>query len=106
MIERCLLARFGRGRWQEEGLTSHFELPCRDDDTFLTRNNFMKLMDAYYMERGWNKEDGWPSRATLIKLGLEDVAFGLESIRCKMDKTTESSLAFKARGFHHPRSRH
>ena len=80
-IERCMLARAGRYRKHEEALASHFELPCRDDSTFVTNEDFLKMMDAYYDQRGWNKEDGWPENEQLIELGLEDVALELESIR-------------------------
>lgn len=90
-IERCLLARSGRGRKQEETLAYHFQLPCRDDGTFLTRDDFLKLMDAYYEQRGWDMQDGWPSKGTLTELEIEDVALEMESRR-QSRKTRRSSI--------------
>ncbi|MCK4827034.1 hypothetical protein KA005_65475, partial [bacterium] len=80
-IEKCLLARAGRSRKHEERLYTHFELPCRDDNTYITKDDFLKLMDVYYDYRGLDKKDGWPIKEKLLELGLEDVAQELASIR-------------------------
>jgi len=80
-IEKCLLARAGRSRKHEEPLYTHFELPCRDDNTYITKDDFLKLMDVFYDYRGLDKKDGWPIKEKLLELGLEDVAQELASIR-------------------------
>ncbi|MBW1946037.1 MAG: hypothetical protein JRJ51_24910 [Deltaproteobacteria bacterium] len=80
-IERCLLARAGRTRKLEERLASHFNLPNRDDDSKMSSKEFHKMMDVYYMHRGWDLKDGWPRKETLINLGLEDVAEELEVMK-------------------------
>jgi aldehyde:ferredoxin oxidoreductase len=70
-LERCLLARAGRGRRLEEGLAPHFQLPCRADGTAIDPAGFSKLLDEYYAARGWDSERGWPRPETLAALGLE-----------------------------------
>ncbi len=40
----------------------------------LDRDKFGRLMDEYYMLRGWDPSDGRPTAAKLAELGLEDVA--------------------------------
>jgi aldehyde:ferredoxin oxidoreductase len=37
-------------------------------------------LDCYYELRGWNPENGWPTRARLEALGLGDVADGLAEV--------------------------
>jgi aldehyde:ferredoxin oxidoreductase len=46
----------------------------------LDRERFLPLMDKYYELRGWSEESGWPTRAKLEELGLEEVADQLEAI--------------------------
>jgi aldehyde:ferredoxin oxidoreductase len=82
-LERALLARFGRSRALEEGLAAHFELPCRADGTLVDHDGFMRLMDEYYAERGWDLRHGWPENETLRGLGLEDVVAEMEALRRK-----------------------
>jgi aldehyde:ferredoxin oxidoreductase len=38
------------------------------------------LVDIYYDRRGWDRETGWPTRATYERYGLADVADGLETL--------------------------
>lgn len=40
-----------------------------------------EMLDEYYALRGWDKKLGWPTTATLDRLGLPDVAARLEEIR-------------------------
>jgi aldehyde:ferredoxin oxidoreductase len=40
--------------------------------------NLQPMIDEYYQERGWDKS-GWPTKAKLVELGLEDVAGQLKS---------------------------
>jgi aldehyde:ferredoxin oxidoreductase len=80
-IERCMLARAGRTRELEEKLASHFELPCRDDGTKTSKENFLELMEQYYQARGWDRISGWPLSGTLHRLGLSDVQKEMRFLR-------------------------
>ncbi|HHX65963.1 MAG TPA: hypothetical protein GX702_13865 [Chloroflexi bacterium] len=84
-LERALLARAGRSRAVEERLAPHFELPCRADGTRVDRRGFMRLMDEYYTERGWDLTHGWPEADTLRGLGLDDVIPTMEALRRSVD---------------------
>lgn len=44
----------------------------------LDEERFSKLMDEYYMLRGWDPKTGWPTREKLEELSLKDVADELE----------------------------
>lgn len=55
--------------------------PGKDDGVTLDKERFLKLMDKYYELRGWDIQNGWPTRSKLEKLGLKDVADRLESLR-------------------------
>ena len=55
-------------RWFKEPLT---EGPLKGSTLDLEKYNVM--LDAYYQKRGWNK-NGVPTRATLERLGLADIA--------------------------------
>jgi aldehyde:ferredoxin oxidoreductase len=59
-------------RWFEEPLTKG---PLKGAK--LDRTKYNILLDRYYRERGWDNQ-GIPTKATLEKLGLEDVAKQLE----------------------------
>ena len=80
-IERCMLARAGRTRELEEKLASHFELPCRDDGTRISSEDFLVLMDQYYDARGWDKKYGWPLANSLHRLDLSDVEKEIRVLR-------------------------
>jgi aldehyde:ferredoxin oxidoreductase len=80
-LERLMLARAGRSRKMEEGLASHFELPCRADGTSIDREGFMRLMDEYYAARGWDRENGWPTEGLLRSLGLNEAIQELHALR-------------------------
>jgi aldehyde:ferredoxin oxidoreductase len=38
------------------------------------------ITDLYYEKRGWDKKTGWPTRVTLERFGLGDIADALEKI--------------------------
>ena len=40
----------------------------------ISEGHFVNIVDHYYEQRGWDKTTGWPTRAKLIELDLEDVA--------------------------------
>jgi aldehyde:ferredoxin oxidoreductase len=41
--------------------------------------NFDAMLDEYYEESGFDKKTGWPTKATLDEVGLQDVASELYS---------------------------
>jgi aldehyde:ferredoxin oxidoreductase len=44
----------------------------------LDRDKFEKMKSDYYQLRGWNVENGFPTRTRLEELQLSDVAVDLE----------------------------
>jgi aldehyde:ferredoxin oxidoreductase len=60
--------------WKEEH-PGTFELL----ETQVDREKFEALKDRYYDLCGWSREKGWPTRETLEKLDMADIADGLES---------------------------
>lgn len=64
----------GRDRRIDESTIDGFMYPGKDDGVMLDRRRFLKLLDAYYELRGWDVANGWPTRAKLEELGLQDVA--------------------------------
>jgi aldehyde:ferredoxin oxidoreductase len=45
----------------------------------LDRVQWEALKDRYYELRGWNVDNGWPTRGKLEELGMKDVADKLQS---------------------------
>ena len=76
---------YGRAR---HGSTSHNDWatvegmvgPSLPDGIPLDLEQFSRVLDRYYEMRGWNPENGWPTRERLEALGLGDVADGLEQV--------------------------
>jgi aldehyde:ferredoxin oxidoreductase len=54
--------------------------PSLPDGIPLDLERFGQVLDRYYEMRGWNPETGWPTRERLERLGLGDVADGLERV--------------------------
>jgi aldehyde:ferredoxin oxidoreductase len=54
--------------------------PSIPDGVPLDLERFSTVLDCYYELRGWNPENGWPTRARLETLGLQDVADELERV--------------------------
>jgi aldehyde:ferredoxin oxidoreductase len=69
---------FGRERAIDESTLDGFLYPGQDDGVMLDRARFLKLLDEYYAQSGWDHLHGWPTRARLDALGLETVADGLQ----------------------------
>jgi aldehyde:ferredoxin oxidoreductase len=69
---------YGRDRAVDEYTLDGFMYPGKDDGVMLDRTKFLRLLDAYYALSGWDLERGWPTRAKLHELGLDDVADRLE----------------------------
>ena len=73
-IERAMLVEWGRDRKLDESVEPQFELPCSSDGTVLDKALFNRLLDEYYIFRGWDSKRGCPRRDTLEDLNLGDVA--------------------------------
>jgi hypothetical protein len=71
---------FDRSRAIDESTLDAFMFPGKDDGVMLNRDRFLKLLDAYYKQSGWDQEQGWPTRSRLEALGLGEVADGLERV--------------------------
>ena len=72
---------YGRCREvDEQTIKVGFHYPGKDDGVVLDKQKFLRLMDKYYELRGWNKENGWPTRKKLEELGLKRVADELEKM--------------------------
>ena len=54
--------------------------PGKDDGVMMDKDKFLKLLDKYYELRGWDKGNGWPTRAKLEELDLKEVADEMEAI--------------------------
>ena len=75
------IRNYGRcRRIDERAIDVGFHYPGKDDGVVLDREKFLRLMDKYYELRGWNKENGWPTRRKLEELGLKRIADELEKI--------------------------
>jgi len=75
------IRNYGRcRRIDERAIDVGFHYPGKDDGVVLDREKFLRLMDKYYELRGWNKENGWPTRKKLEELGLKRIADELEKI--------------------------
>jgi len=69
---------FDRNRTIDESTLDSFMHPGKDDGVILDRDKFLRILDKYYELRGWNVENGWPTRAKLEELGLKEIADTLE----------------------------
>ena len=83
-VERCFSIREGitkkddflQGKWAHE--------PTHGgpfDGCILDKEKFKKMLEDYYKIRGWDIETGIPTKKTLEKLGLQDVAKELKKIK-------------------------
>jgi aldehyde:ferredoxin oxidoreductase len=84
-LERCLdIRNTGRCRDVDEMVIPHYQWPEKTDGTRLSADasEFRALLDRYYDLRGWDRATGWPTRAKLEELGLEEAAEALEALRC------------------------
>jgi aldehyde:ferredoxin oxidoreductase len=78
LLFRAILIRdFGRDRDMEVGaIFPTMQYPDPLGQT-VGRDEWNDLVDIYYRRRGYNLATGWPTRATLEKYGLGDVASAL-----------------------------
>jgi aldehyde:ferredoxin oxidoreductase len=79
-LERAITVRqWGRTRAMDERVLPSFEYdenwvsPELGKRMRLDRAQFLPVMDNYYRLRGWDVETGWPTSATLERLGLVGV---------------------------------
>lgn len=80
MFRAILMRNFGRDREMEvNAIFPTMQYPDPFGET-VSWEDWNDLVDIYYDMRGWDKETGWPTRATFEKYGLKDVADELESI--------------------------
>ncbi len=80
-LERAIQIRnFDRSRKDDECVLPYFEFPEWWESKFvgekkkLEIDKFIPLLEKYYLLRGWDVRSGWPTSATLSRLGLPDVA--------------------------------
>jgi len=71
---------YGRSRSDDEFAAQTLSHPAFTDNVSLDLRKFGKMLDAYYVHRGWNPANGYPTRGKLAELGLADVADELESL--------------------------
>jgi aldehyde:ferredoxin oxidoreductase len=83
-LERAVQVRlFDRQRADDEQLIPYFEdeewweNPLIGEKKRLDRDEFLQLLDRYYILRGWDLERGRPTAGKLRQLGLGDVAADL-----------------------------
>ncbi|MFC1905476.1 aldehyde ferredoxin oxidoreductase N-terminal domain-containing protein [Chloroflexota bacterium] len=75
-IERCIHVREGRRREHDIYPDSIYRL---DSWKWTSKEEFEKVIDDYYIARGWDPSTGLPKRSTLKKLGLKKIANELKS---------------------------
>jgi len=76
-VLRALHIRQGRTRLEDDSIIRYFEeQPSMypDEPQRLNPDLYRQMMDRYYDRRGWSTESGFPTRAKLHGLGLDDVA--------------------------------
>jgi aldehyde:ferredoxin oxidoreductase len=84
-VERAFIVREGVRRKDDYPPEREFTEPLppgpwpRMPGSKLDRESYDRLLTAYYRAHGWEEEDGIPTRATLQRLGLTDVAEALEA---------------------------
>jgi aldehyde:ferredoxin oxidoreductase len=83
-IQRAIMLRQGRTRADDESIIPYFQYqkdnwPNDNGPQTLDPEKFRALLSRFYSVRGWDKE-GRPTRATLEKLGLKDVADDLAKL--------------------------
>lgn len=72
-LERAIMVREGRTRSLDEEATRYFFKPDARGVS-LDPEKFRALLNEFYPMRGWDPETGWPTRVTLGKAGLAEIA--------------------------------
>jgi aldehyde:ferredoxin oxidoreductase len=76
-LERAIVVRDGKSRENDIIPDFFFKVPIPDGaqkGKKLDRKKFEKMKDEYYHLRGWDKATGYPTRSTLEKHGMKEVA--------------------------------
>ena len=83
-LERALLVRnFRRSRADDEGLVPYFETPEQQVNPFvgervgMDRAEFGRVLDEYYVLRGWDVATGRPTGSSMEAVGLGDEALAM-----------------------------
>jgi aldehyde:ferredoxin oxidoreductase len=80
-LERAYDMRLGLSREDDSLPERYFKVPLNSgpqEGFVIKKSNFNKMLDDYYECRGWEMESGVPTRETLEKLDLKDVADDLK----------------------------
>jgi aldehyde:ferredoxin oxidoreductase len=73
-INRCFNVREGIRRKDDSLPTRLTEVPAPEGPSKGQVVELDQMLDEYYAQRGWHKREGLPTRETLHRLGLDDVA--------------------------------
>jgi aldehyde:ferredoxin oxidoreductase len=80
-LERAIQVRYGRSREVDESVISAFTYPENLGEHLSgDREKLLKLLQEYYLLRGWDPETGVPTKAKLEELGLAEVAAELHRL--------------------------
>jgi len=79
-LERAIAIRNGRTRQDDESIVPFFKEPDWTKGISIDESRFTKLLDEYYVLRGWDVQKGWPLKQKLYQLDLKDVADSLEEM--------------------------
>ncbi|MFC1968221.1 aldehyde ferredoxin oxidoreductase family protein [Chloroflexota bacterium] len=84
-LEQAYNVRVGLGRNDDTLPRRYFEEPLNSGPYkghIVDKKKFEQMLDEYYRFRGWDVETGIPTRQTLERLDLKDVAAELEGRGC------------------------
>jgi len=70
---------FGRDREVDWSVAETLTQPAFTDGVALDLEQFAPMLDTYYRLRGWNRANGYPTRAKMDELGLADIADALQA---------------------------
>jgi len=76
-LERAIVVRDGKSRENDTIPEFFFKVPIPDGaqkGKKLDKKKFEKMKDEYYHLRGWGKAMGYPTKSTLERHGMKDVA--------------------------------
>jgi aldehyde:ferredoxin oxidoreductase len=78
LFRAILMKHSGRCREQEvAAVLPSIEMPDAEGQT-VSEEDFNKLVDGYYRERGWDIDTGWPLKNTWERYGLSDIAANMK----------------------------
>ncbi|MBN1400566.1 MAG: hypothetical protein JXA74_07000, partial [Anaerolineae bacterium] len=80
LVRALDIRNHGRSRADDDEVARYLTFPSFVDGVELDLEQFATMMDRYYELRGWNPQNGWPTRARLEALDMADVADELEAL--------------------------